>query len=121
MLKSTDVKPFFRKDDKNDKENCRPISIFPTLSKVYKRLNQIYPYFDKLFSKFQGGFQKGFNAQHCFIIVIEKRHRSVDGVGQAGALLTDLSKAFDSNDHKLLVEKFYAYSSDKSFFYFSNL
>ena len=71
-LKYSDVKPF-KKDDKTDKENYRPISILPTLSKVYERLiyNQMYPYFDKLFSKFQCGFQKGFNAQHCLITMIE--------------------------------------------------
>ena len=53
-LKYADVRPIFKKDDQTDKENYRPISILPTLSKVYKRLiyNQMYPYFDKLFSKF---------------------------------------------------------------------
>ena len=53
-LKYVNVKPVFKKDDKTDKENCRLISILPTLSKVYESLiyNQMYPYFDKLFSKF---------------------------------------------------------------------
>ena len=62
-FKYADVKPVFTKDDKTDKENYRPINILPTLSKVYERLvyNQMYPYFDKLFSKFQCGFRKGFN------------------------------------------------------------
>ena len=32
------AKPAFKKDYKTDKENCRAISILPTLSKVYKRL-----------------------------------------------------------------------------------
>ena len=56
------------------KKNYRPISILPILSKVYERLiyNQMYPYFDKLFSKFQCGFRKGFNAQHCLITMIKK-------------------------------------------------
>ena len=57
-LKYADVKPVFKKDGKSNKENFRPISILPILSKVYKRLiyNQMYPYFDKLFSKFHCGF-----------------------------------------------------------------
>ena len=44
-LKYANVKPVFKKDDKTDKENYRPISILPTLSKVYERLiyNQMYP------------------------------------------------------------------------------
>ena len=45
-LKYADVTPVFKKDDKSDKSNYRPISILPNLSKVYERImqNQIYPY-----------------------------------------------------------------------------
>ena len=32
----------------------------------------MYPYFDKLFSKFQCGSLIGFNAQHCLVTMIEK-------------------------------------------------
>ena len=122
MLKYADVEPVFKKDDKTDTENYRAISILPTLSKVYDRLiyNQMYPYFDKLFSKFQCRFRKGFNAQHCLITMIEKWRRSVDGGGEAGAFLTDLSKAFDCIDHKLLIVKVYAYSFDKNSLFFIN-
>ena len=65
-MKYAEVTPIHKKDDKTDKENHRPISILPNLSKVYERLmyNQIYPYFQTIFSKFQCGFRKGFNAKH---------------------------------------------------------
>ena len=66
-------------------------------------------YFDKLSSKFQCGFQKGFNAKHCLNTMIEKWVWSVDGGDQAEALLTDLSKAFDCIDHELLIAKLYAF------------
>ena len=46
----------------------------------------MYLYFDQLFSNFQFGFQKGFNAQHCLITKIEKWQKSVDGDDQEGAL-----------------------------------
>ena len=84
----------FHKKDKADKENYKPISILLTLSKVYTDLD--------FFSKFQFGFW-GFNAQHYLITNIEKWWRSVDGEGQAGALLAALSKAFDCIDHQLLT------------------
>ena len=63
-MKYADVTPIHKKDDKTDKTNYRPISISPNLSKVYERLmyKQISSYFDLVFSKFQCGFRKGFNA-----------------------------------------------------------
>ena len=63
-LKYANVKPVLKKDDKTEKEKYRPISIIPTFSKVYKRrlYNQMDFYIEELFSKFQCGFQKGFNA-----------------------------------------------------------
>ena len=72
-MKYADVIPIHKKDDKTDKENYRPIRILPNLSKVYERLmyNQIYPYFGTLFSKFQCGFRKCFNAQDCLLAMIE--------------------------------------------------
>ena len=80
----------------------------------------MYLYFGKRFSKFQFGFRKGFNAQHCLITMIEKWGRSVDGSGQDGALLSNLSKAFDCIDHELLIAKLYAYGFDKNSLYFIN-
>ena len=114
-MKYADVIPIHKKDDKTDKENYRPISILPNLSKVYERLmyNQIYPYFDTLFSKFQCGFRKGFNAQHCLLAMIEKWRKTLDKGGETGAVLTDLSKAFDCIDHNLLIAKLDAYGFEK--------
>ena len=82
-MKYADVTPIYKKDDKTDKTNYRPISILPNLSKVYERLmyNQISPYFDSVFSKFQCGFQKGFNAQHCLLTMVEKWLKTLDEGG----------------------------------------
>ena len=85
----------------------RPISILPNLSKIYEqfRQNQMYPYLNQIFSKYQCGFKKGYNAQHCLMTMIEKWHKFLDIGGHAGALLTDLSKTFDCIDHELLIAK----------------
>ena len=114
-MKYTDVTPIHKKDDKTGKENYHPISILLNLSKVYERLmhNQIYPYFDTLFFKFQCGFQKGFNAQHCFLAMTEKWRKTLDKGGKTGAVSTDLSKAFDCIDHTLLIAKLDAYGFEK--------
>ena len=72
--------PIHKKDDKTDKENYRLVSILPNLGKVYHKLmyNQIYPYFDMLVSNFQCGFQKGINAQHCLLAMIEKWRKTLN-------------------------------------------
>ena len=110
-LKYADITPIFKKDDKTDKTNYRPISILPNLSKIYERFmqNQMYPYLNQIFSKYQFGFRKGYNTQHCLMAMIEKWRKFLDIGGNAAALLTDLSKAFDCIDHELLIAILHAY------------
>ena len=60
---------------------------------------------DKVLSKYQCGFRKGCNAQHCLLVMIEKRKKAVDNGNVFGALLTDLSKAFDCLSHDLIIAK----------------
>ena len=112
-MKYAHVTTIYKKDDKTD--NYCIISILPNLSKVYERLmyNQIYPYFDTLFSKFQGGFRKGFNARHCLIAMVEKWRKTLDKGEETGAVLTDLSKAFECNDYNLLIAKLDTYRFEK--------
>ena len=69
--------------------------------------------FGNIWSKYQCGFRKGYNAQHCLIALIEKWKQSVDNGGAFGALMIDLSKAFDCLPHELLIAKLDALGSDK--------
>ena len=114
-LKLADVIPVYKKKSKNFKDNYRPVSILPNISKIYERViyEQMQPYFENLLSKFQCGFRKGYNAQHCLMVLIEKWKKCVDNGGAFGALLTDLSKAFDCLSHELLIAKLNAYGFDK--------
>ena len=47
------------------------------------------------FSKYQWGFRKGYIAQHCLLVLIEKCKKFVDQESMFGALLTKLSKTFN--------------------------
>ena len=40
--------------------------------------------------------------------MVEKWHKNLDECDETGAVLTDLSKAFDCTDHNLLIANFYA-------------
>ena len=60
-------------------------------------------------SKFECGFHKGYDSQQCLITMIEKWRKSLDKGGAFGALLTDMSKAFDCLPDELLIAKPRAY------------
>ena len=107
QLKKADVSPVFKKGNHNDKTNYRPVSILPSLSKIYERLiyNQINHMTENALSIFQCGFRKKYSTQHALIAMIEKARKILDKGGTFGALLTDLSKAFDCMTHDLLIAK----------------
>ena len=110
-LKNADICSIFKKLDHLCKANYRPVSILPTLSKVYEKIfhQQIYEYFNFIFSKYLCGFRRGHSTQHCLLFMLEKLKRALDKGQVTGILLTDLSKAFDSISHELLIAKLYAY------------
>ena len=103
--KYADIRPDFKKDCKADKENYRSISIVLNIGKVYDRLmkDQLYPYFNEIFSKLQCGFCKSYNVEQCLISLIEKLREDHDVSDHTGVLKTDLSKSFDCTDHELLL------------------
>ena len=100
-LKQAEVIPVFKKEEKLGKFNYRHVSILPVISKISERLmyDQMYKYFGQIFSKFQCGFHKGYSTQNGFLYMIENWKESLDQGGYYGALLTDLSKAFDCIMH----------------------
>ena len=62
-------------------------------------------FFDKLPSKYQCDFRRGFSTQNFLLAVLKKWKRSVDNDKAFGALLTDLLKAFNCLDRELLIAK----------------
>ena len=113
-LKYADVSPAFKKGDRLDKENYRPVSILSSLSKIFERLfyYQINVYMDPKLSMHLCGFRKNMSAQNCLLVMLEKWRKCLDYKGSTGVLLTDLSKAFDCLIHDLMIAKLNAYGFD---------
>ena len=53
--------------------------------------------------------ERGFSTQHCLLLMTEKWKEAVDKNQYFGALLTNLSKAFDCFSHDLLIERLHSY------------
>ena len=106
--KLAEVVPVFKKNDEKDKSNYRPISILSNISKIYERCiqTQLNEYFANFLSKYQCGFQQGFSAQHCLLVMIGKLRKIRDEKGVFAAVLTGMSKAFDCIPHQLLINSF---------------
>ena len=115
-LKLADVTPAYNKKSKNSKDNYGPVSILSNISKICERCiyDQVQLFFDFLLCKYQCGFLRVYNAQHCLKTLIEKWEKSVNNGGAFGALLNGLSKACDCLPHELLIAKLNAYGFDKS-------
>ena len=115
-LKLADITPIFKKDDRTDMNKYRPVSVLPAVSKVFERImqKQITEYMDQYLSPVLCGYRKGYSAQYALISLLEHWKEALDKKGYAGAMLMDLSLAFDTLDHELLIGKFHAYGFDKS-------
>ena len=74
--------------------------------------DQILLYIDKYLSPLLCGFRKGMSTQHCLMVMVEKWKKALDKGKMAGALLTNLSKAFDCINHQLLIQKLATYGFD---------
>ena len=94
------VTPAFKTDkkDRQDKVNYRPLSVTGTFSKILERYIQdkMNDYVESFLSIFTAAYRKKFSTNHVLIRLIENWKLHLDNKEFVGAVLTDLSKAFDS-------------------------
>ena len=113
-LKLEDITPAFRKKDPLiNKENYRPVSVLPGISKIFEKLMQINDYINNFLSPYLHRYRKGFTTKLA-LSLIEKWKKVLHNKGFGGTVLMHLSKAFNTINHDLLIAKLHAYGFDKS-------
>jgi hypothetical protein len=108
-LKIARVIPLYKKDDETLFNNYRPISLLPAISKVFEKtiFNQLYDYFQKykLFYKSQYGFRSGHSTELATLELLDRILQEMDNGKIPMCIFLDLSKAFDTLNHEILIEK----------------
>ena len=108
-MKKSIIRPIYKRDNKNNISNYRPIAILPAISKIFERSASIQ--FIKFFetSKRITENQHAYRPQHstitCLAETINDVHHALDNKKHATLITLDLSKAFDCLNHHLLLQK----------------
>jgi hypothetical protein len=107
------VLPVYKKGERTDGSNYRPISLIPTLSKVleilmYNRLNQ-HLNSNNIIVPEQYGFRKGKNIENAIFSLTNTIANALNKKQVIAGLFCDLSKAFDSVNHLILLKKLFHY------------
>ena len=110
-LKCASVTPILKKGDATCVKNYRPISILPTVSKIFEKImaTQLNAFFETRFSPLLYGFRKSHSTQHALLRLLHRWQSSLDNSKIVGTVLMDLSKAYDCLTHDLLIAKLAAY------------
>jgi hypothetical protein len=112
-LKISRTIPLYKKGDRLNVNNYRPISIVPVLSKIFESLmkSQLYYYLEnnKLWSGDQFGFRSGRSTEAALLEITSTIYESFENKHFVSVTAFDLSRAFECIDHTIIHEKLLFY------------
>ena len=108
-LKIAKIVPIFKKNDPTLLDNYRPISLLPVFSKIFERVifDQLHNHFNlhNLYFESQYGFRKKHSTESAVLELVDKTIKHMDSGDVPISIFLDLSKAFDTLDHDILLDK----------------
>ena len=110
-LKYAIIKPILKKSslDPDDLMNYRPISQLPIISKIMERVvsRQLIFYLENnyLMEPYQSAYRKHYSTETALNIITDTLYKSLDSSHCVQLLLLDLSSAFDTLNHNILIER----------------
>jgi len=110
-LKNAEVSAIYKKNDSLCKENYRPVSVLTALSKIFENIlcDQLTLFFDNVLSELVAAYRSMYSTNNVLIKCVEEWKCALDNKMNVGCVAMDLSKAFDSIPHHLLIAKLKAY------------
>ena len=112
-LKLAKVVPVFKSECKLSLNNYRPISVLPMFSKIFEKIMYIrmIEFIDKhaILSDSQYGFREHRSTYMPLLKLIDKITLELDKKNYSLGIFLDLSKAFDTINHKILINKLNCY------------
>lgn len=107
VWKESRVRPVYKKGNKNDVNNYRPIAIINNFSKSFEFVlhDSISSFASRLLTTSQHGFVPGRSTTTNLACITQTIAEGLDRRHQVDVVYTDFSKAFDRLNHSLLVDK----------------
>jgi len=108
-LKYSIVNPVYKKGDKTNPANYRPISLLTAFSKVLEKVlyNRLIDFLNNnnLLNPQQFGFRKRLSTDDTIYKLTHKILTALNNKEIVGSIFFDMSKAFNSVDHTILTNK----------------
>jgi hypothetical protein len=103
------VCPIFKNGDKCQFTNYRPISVLPSFSKIFEKVvcNRLIAFFESknILVDNQFGFRKNRSAYMAILEMYDRISLAIDNREYAIGIFIDLSKAFDTINHSIMIRK----------------
>ena len=108
-LKVAKVIALFKKGDKNQPNNYRPISLLSCFNKIFEKLlcKRLVKFLEvnRILFEYQYGFRKLYSTTLALIEFTDNIIKFLDEGQYCMSIFVDLTKAFDTMDHEILLDK----------------